>query len=182
MRKSYHKKTKPAGKPAFRINHQIISPELRIIDGNGQQVGVMSTSKALHLAQEQGFDLVEVFPKAQPPVAKMINYGQFLYQQAKQERKARAHQKEVEVKSLWLSLRIGAHDLAVRKEQAKKFLADGDKVRIELAMRGRERQHTDLAKNIIRKFVSELQQEQEIRIEEDLSQQGGKIALIIANK
>ncbi|MFA6428234.1 MAG: translation initiation factor IF-3 [Candidatus Buchananbacteria bacterium] len=182
MRKSYHKKVKATGKLAYRINHQITAPEIRIIDEVGGQLGVMPFSQALQMAQEKGFDLVEVFPTAKPPVVKLINYGQFLYQQAKQERKARAHQKEVEIKNLWLSLRIGAHDLAVRQKQALSFLENGDKVRIELALRGREKQHHQLAKEIINKFISDLQQAREIKIEEGITQQGGKIATTIANK
>ncbi len=182
MRKTYRRRPKPTGKPNFRINAQILAPELRIVDENGSQLGVMPTRQALTLAQSRGYDLVEVFPKAEPPVAKFINYGQFLYQQAKQERKTRAHQKEVEIKGLWLSLRIGQHDLEVRKNQAKKFLEDGDKVRLEMNLRGRERQHQDLAKEIFQKFVSELQQEANIRVESDISMQGGRLSMVIANK
>jgi translation initiation factor IF-3 len=154
---------------------RIRSPQLRVIDENGQQLGVMTTGEALRIAQDKGLDLIEVSPKAEPPVAKIMSFGQFQYQQSKQKKQK---SKKVELKTVKISLKIGKHDLEVKAQKANKFLDDGNKVRVELFLRGRERQHYDLAKEIINNFVKEYFTD--IKFEQPLKIQGGNISMIFA--
>ena len=164
----------------YRTNQYIRVPEVRLIDENGQNIGVISTAEALALAQERGLDLVEVSPLANPPVAKIINYSKLKYQEEKERRKGRAKQKKVEVKGVRLSLRIGQHDVEVRLKQAQKFLADGNKVRIEIILRGREKGRADLARKNINNFIEALNQIKPVKVEQPLSALGGKLSIIIA--
>lgn len=152
---------------------------MRLIDELGNHVGTMAASAAFQLAEERGFDLVEISPKEQPPVVRLIAYGQFKYEKEKEARKQKARQKEVEVKGIRLSLRIGEHDLDVRREQAKKFLERGDKVQIEIVLRGRERQHVDLARTIMENFVTALRAAFPVAVEQPFSKQGGRLTLLI---
>ena len=182
MRISRHRpKYTPDISKRYRINQHIRVPELRIIDEDGGNIGVMSTSEALALAQDRGMDLVEVSPVAQPPVAKIIDYSKLRYQEEKDRRKEKAHQKKVELKGIRLSLRISDHDTETRVKQAQKFLNDGDKVKVELMLKGRERQHVDLAKEIIKKFVDSLQTNHPVKIEQPITYMGGKLSILISN-
>ena len=165
-----------------RRNNAIRVPEVRLIDETGQNHGVVTTSKALAMAYERGLDLVEVSPLAQPPVAKILDFSKLRYQEEKERRKERAKQKKVEVKGVRLSLRIGDHDLETRITQAEKFLSEGNRVRAELILRGRERRHTSLATEIIKEFVSKLNAIIPVQTEEDVSIQGGKLAIIVSKK
>ncbi|KKW17379.1 MAG: Translation initiation factor IF-3 [Candidatus Magasanikbacteria bacterium GW2011_GWA2_50_22] len=178
MRISRRKPKKIAG-PIVRYNEWIRTPQVRVLDETGQHLDVMDTPKALALAREKGLDLVEINPGAQPPVVKIIAYGQFKYQKEKEMRKQKAHAKAVEVKGVRLSLRIGKHDLDVRKERAQSFMADGNRVRIEIILRGREQQHADLARKILEDFVSSLP---DIRIDQPLERQGGVLSMVVAKK
>lgn len=148
---------------------------MRVIDEAGQQLGVMPTYQAINLAHEKGLDLIEVSPKAEPPVAKIMSFGQFQYQQSKQKQKKA---KKIELKIIRLSLKIGKHDLEIKAKQANEFLAEGNKVKIELILRGREKQRADFAKNIINTFIS--QYFQNITLEQPLKIQGGNLSLILA--
>lgn len=134
------------------------------------------------MAQDRGLDLIEVNPLANPPVAKIVDYSKMRYQEEKERRKERAKQKKVEIKGIRLSLRISEHDTEVRVNQAAKFLNQDDKVKLEMLLRGRERQHTDLAKNIINKFVAAVNQIVEVNVEQPLSILGGKLSVMIAKK
>lgn len=177
----YRSKYTPDTSKRYRINQYIKVPEVRVIDENGENIGVMPTGQALALAEEKGMDLVEVSPVAQPPVAKIINYSKLKYEEEKSRRKQIARQKKVEVKGIRLSLRIGEHDQETRLKQAQKFLNDGDKVKVELILRGREKQHTALAREIIKKFVDSLQTEKPIKIEQPITYMGGKFSILISN-
>lgn len=138
----------------IRINHQIQAPQIRVISDTGEQIGVMKLSEALALAEEHGLDLVEISPNAKPPVAKLISYDKFRYQQKKQEQQQRKNAKRVEVKTVRLSSRISQHDMQVKAKQADGFLLDGDLIRIELRMRGREQAYGDLADKQIKAFLA----------------------------
>ncbi len=135
----------------------------------------MATRDALQLAQERGFDLVEVAPQANPPVCKLLDYGAYQYRLEKQQRKQRAKLKQIEVKGIRLSLNIGRHDRDVRLNQAKKFLGEGDKVKIEMILRGRENAHQDLAREIMMKFVADLG----ANVEQPIARQGKKFFCLI---
>jgi len=146
-----------------------------VIGETGQQLGVMPTYQALDLARDKGLDLIEVSPKAQPPVAKIMSFGQFQYQQSKQKQRK---SKKVEIKIVRLSLKIGRHDLEVKAKKAKEILDEGDKVRVELILRGRERQRLDLAKEIVQNFIAE--NFPQTKLEQPLKIQGGNLSIIIA--
>jgi len=166
--------------PAYRCNEQIRAPEIRVIDDEGANLGVMPTDEAIKRAQEKELDLVEVHPKAEPPIAKIMDYGQFKYQKEKEARKLRAKQHKVEVKVIRISVRIGEHDMKIRLEQAKKFLDSGDKVKIDIVLRGRERQHPQIAKDQIQEFVNRLEQDMKIKVEQPVTKQGGLVSALVA--
>lgn len=185
MRKSFRgNKQKPEGPKEFRVNEKITAPELVVIDENGVSLGTISKEDALEEAKNRELDLVEVSPKANPPIAKFIDYGSFKYQKEKQERKNKAKQKATETKTIKLSLRIGDHDLEVRANQGVKFLEDGDKVKIELQLRGRENQHADLAKEGIQKMVDKIREklgpEKTLKKEGEITRMGGRLSLNIS--
>ncbi len=180
MRISRYKSRKPVFEINYRVNAQIAAPELRIIDENDESVGVMTRAAALALAQERGMDLVEVSPKAEPPVCKLIDYGKFKYEKEKELKRQKAHQKKVEIKGVRLSLRIGEHDVEVRKNQAIDFLNDGNKVQLEMILRGRERQYFGLADEVFKKFIESIKTEVTIRVEQPLSKQAGHLTMLIA--
>lgn len=176
----YFKKRQFVQPPRFRANEFIRTPEVQVIDENGAFLGAMPTPKALALAEERGFDLVEVNPAQQPPVAKLLNYGQFKYEKDKEMKKQKQAAKQIEVKGVRLSVRIGAHDLEMRKTQALKFLNDGNKVKIEIILKGREKQHANLAFETIRDFIFSLKNQTAVKIEQPTSSQGGKISALVA--
>lgn len=117
-------------------------------------LGVMPLLEALAMAKSQGLDLIEVSPKANPPVAKILSYDKYRYQLDKAVQQQRKRQKKIEVKGIRLSIRIGVHDLKFKAEQADKFLSRGSKVKIELILRGRERANLDFAFGVVQKFIS----------------------------
>lgn len=172
---------RPKPKPAVlvRYNEWIRCPQVRVIDEQGKHADVMDTSKALALARERGMDLVEINPGANPPVVKIIGYGHFKYQKEKELRKAKAHAKQVEVKGVRLSLRIGEHDLEVRRQMAQRFMDDGNRVRVEIILRGRERQHVELARKILEEFVASLP---ETRVDQPFQRQAGVLSMVVAKK
>ena len=184
MRRVYHKPKPDFEKKRFRVNQQIRESEVFLIDENGQSIGVMPTAKALAMALEAGLDVVEVNPKVQPPVVKIIDYGQFKYKKEKEAQKQKVKQKKVEIKGLRLSVRIGQHDFDLRVEQAKKFLARGDKLKLELILKGRERQHPEKAEEMMKKFYYLLKETPglNMEIEQGLTKQGGRFNIILINK
>ncbi len=153
-----------------------------MIDEDGQNLGVMETSVAVQLARERESDLVEVFPKAEPPIAKILDYGKFLYQKDKEARKQKAKAKKVEIKGIRLSLRISSHDRDFRLDQAKDFLESGDKVKVEIILKGRERQYANMAKEVASQFIEALNNLVPTKIEQPLSLQGGRLSVTVGKK
>ena len=137
-----------------RTNNQIKVPEVRVIDENGAQLGIMKTADALAQAQERGLDMVEVSPLAKPPVVKFINFDKFRYHQKKLEQQQKKKLKKVELKGIRLSLRISEHDLQIKAKQSQKFLEEGHKVQLSLMMRGREQAYVEQGFAVIKKFLS----------------------------
>jgi translation initiation factor IF-3 len=181
MRIHRHRASRPKFNiPKFNINERIHAEEVRVIDGEGALLGVMKTSEALTLAKEKELDLVEVSPKARPPVCKILDFGQFKYQKEKDAKKQRAQSKEVDIKGIRLTFRIGEHDRGVRLKQALKFLERGDKIKIELVLRGREKAHKVLAKEAVVAFSKDIKETYEIRIEQDVAFQGNRVTMIVA--
>lgn len=122
---------------------------MRLVGADGSQLGVVSLSEALDAAAEAGLDLAEIAPNAEPPVAKILDWGKYRYEQGKQLAKSRKNQKQVEIKEVRIGLKIGQHDLDVKLNRARKFLAQGDKVKISLRFRGREISRPQLGRDII---------------------------------
>lgn len=181
MRIHRHRRRAPKHQiPNFRTNEKIDVPEVRVIDDEGVMQGVMPTEKAIELAQEKGLDLIEVSPKAEPPVCKIIEYSNFKYQKEKEAKKQRAQSKAVEVKGVRLSLKIGTNDLNVRLNQAKKFLEKGNKVRIEMILRGREKAHADRGRELINHFIELIGKDYEVKVESPVKAMHGRMNTTIA--
>jgi translation initiation factor IF-3 len=149
----------------IRINERIRVPQVRVVDADGNQLGVMVTQEALKLAHEQGMDLIEISPKANPPVCKIIDYGKYKYEIKKNEREAKKKQQGTELKEIRFHPHTDDHDLNFKLNHAREFLGEHAKVRMKIVFRGREMAHTqqgyELAKKIIAALsdVAELQEE-----------------------
>ncbi len=165
----------------FRQNEAIRVPEVRLLDENDVHIGIMPTTEALAMARERGFDLVEINPKGLPPIAKIIEYGQFKYQKEKELKKQKVAQKKTDIKGVRLSARIGKHDMDVRLRSAKAFLEEGNKIKIEILLRGRERQHADIGEEQIRAFIKLLSEEVDVKIEQPVKRMGGQLTAIVAS-
>lgn len=162
----------------MRINDGIRAVRVFVIDEMGKQLGEMAIFEAITLAREHMLDLVEVSPKAVPPVCRIMDYGKQLYQQSKQMRIAKTKQKRVETKGVRLGVRTDTHDLNFKKAQAEKFLGHGDKVKIEIVLRGREKAHQDLARKNLQDFISGITAP--YKIEEPIKRFPGGFNVIIA--
>jgi translation initiation factor IF-3 len=127
-------------------------PQVRVVDEEGNQAGVMSTPDALRLAQDRGYDLVEVAPMASPPVTRLLDYGQFKYEQARREKEARRHQRSVEFKEIRLKVKIGKGDFDTKVRRAIEFLEDGDRVKVTVQFRGREVSHAYIGRDLLTRF------------------------------
>jgi len=151
-----------------RINEQIWSREVRLIDEQGQQLGIMSRDRALQIARERELDLVEVSPDSRPPVCRIINYDKYRYQLEKKEKQQRKTSKKNELKEVRLGVRTGEHDLDFKRKKALVFLKEGRKVKIELVMRGRERAHRDLAREVLNAFLAKIQDESQVKVDQPI--------------
>ena len=138
------------------INEQIRDREIRLIGEDGEQLGIMSARDAMKLAREANLDLVKIAPTAKPPVCKIIDYGKYRYEQARQEKEARKKQKTIEVKEVRLSPNIDTNDLNTKVNQARKFVSSGNKVKVAVRFRGRELAHTAVGKTILEDFAQKL--------------------------
>lgn len=139
-----------------RINNQIKAPKIRLISEEGEQLGIVATDDARKVAEEHGLDLVEISPNAQPPVVKLISFDKFKYQQKKIEQQQKKKVKQVEVKTIRLSAKIALGDIKTKAKKADEFLSEGDWVKIELRMRGREQAFLDVAKQQMETFKDSL--------------------------
>lgn len=183
MRIHYRRKQfqKPVGLE-YRANEHIRVPEVRVIDEQGKFLGVLRTQDAIALARERELDLVEVSPKEVPPVCKFLEYGTFKYQKAKEQRAQKAHAKKVEVKGIRLSVKMGEHDEEVRLKQALDFLAEGQKLKVEIILRGREKAHGEIAVQRIADFLKGITQKYELYTEQPTTRQGGNVSTIVGRK
>jgi translation initiation factor IF-3 len=162
-------------------NRQIRAREVRLIDETGKQLGVMALEKALQIAQERNLDLIQVTEKVEPPVCKIMSYGKYLYQEKKKEKSAAKKQKG-DIKGIRLGFNISQHDLEVRAHQAEKFLKQGDKIRIEMILRGREKALGNFAKEKINKFLEILQGFISYKIERELKREPRGFSMIISKQ
>lgn len=174
-----HKRKKEEPKKEYLFNENISFPQVFTLDSNGSSFGILNTADAIRKAREQELDLVVINPKAEPPIAKIMDFGQFRYSQEKEQRIRKAHQHVVDTKVVRMSLRIGKHDIDIRKSQTLKFLNEGDKVKIEIVLRGRENQQGGLAFDQVKNFLAEVNAEVATRFEQQAERQGNKITAII---
>ncbi len=140
------------------INEEIRDREIRLIDENGEQLGVMLTQKALELAEERGLDLAKIQPAAKPPVCKLLDYDKYRYEQSRRERENRKNQRVVELKEVQLSATIEENDIQTKAKMAVKFLQGGDKVKVSIRFRGRQITHSDIGMKIMLNFAERCQE------------------------
>jgi translation initiation factor IF-3 len=140
-------------KDTQQINEEITAKEVRVIDENGEMRGILSIDEALALAEEADLDLVNVSPNAEPPVCKILDYGKYRYELQKKDKQNKKNQKVTEIKEIRLSPSIEDHDVQVKAKTAIKFLKDGDKLKVSLRFRGRERDFTSAGYDVMRKFA-----------------------------
>jgi translation initiation factor IF-3 len=160
-----------------RVNEQIISSSIRLIDQNGNVVGIVTVAAGIKLAGIAGLDLVEVSPTAQPPVCKILDYGKYRYEAKKKAQIARKKQKIIQIKEIKLRPTIGEHDLEIKIRNILGFLQDGDKVRITLRFRGREASHQELGVRILEKV--QVAVKDSAKIEQSPRIEGKQIVMVI---
>lgn len=155
-----------------------ISP-VRLIDDQGEQVGIVDTREALALAQSKDLDLVEIAPTAKPPVCKIIDWGKFQYQEAKKKQEASAKQKKIEIKGIRFRPSTDENDLNFKLKQAEKFLKKGNKVKVEIVLRGREKAFAGLSREKLQKFIDKI--EIPIKIEQGIKRQFNGFNVLISS-
>ncbi|MCR5147275.1 MAG: translation initiation factor IF-3 [Clostridia bacterium] len=143
-------------KQELPINEQIRAKEVQLIDDQGEKRGTVSLNEALDIAYERKLDLVLVAPNAEPPVCKIMNYGKYKFEQAKKEKEARKKQKTFEVKEIRITPNIEQHDFEFKAKNARKFIEDGNKVKIAVRFRGRELNYVKLGEEVLNKFIEDL--------------------------
>jgi translation initiation factor IF-3 len=138
------------------MNDRIRAREIRVIDADGNQLGIMVPYDAIKRAREQNLDLVEISPNAVPPVCRIMDYGKFLYEQEKKERAAKKNQKQIVLKEVKFSVNVDEHDYVTKRNHVLRFLSDGDKVKASLRFRGREMAHQNLGREVLDRLVKEV--------------------------
>lgn len=177
MRKRSKVPPKPAP-PEPRINERIRVPEVRLIDEEGHQVGVVKTAEALAMARQRDVDLVEVAAQANPPVARLMDFGRFKYEQSKKEREAKKHQQNVQLREVRMKPKIDDHDIDFKTRTAAKLLKQGDKVKVTVMFRGREITHPQIGKALLDRVTGSL--EHIAMIEKDAMLEGRHMTIILA--
>jgi len=174
------KYNKTKWQPRTRINHWIKTSPIRLIDENGENVGVIEISKALAMARERGLDLIEIAPNVRPPVCRLMEYGKYQYKKSKEEKDQKNKQKRVEIKGIRISMRTGQHDLETKIKQIEKFFEKGDKIKIEMTLKGREKSLFNLAKEKLTQFVELIPSE--TKIEQEIRSQPRGLSMVISKK
>jgi translation initiation factor IF-3 len=160
------------------MNEDIRSPEVRLIDQTGQNVGVVATSAAMARAVEAGLDLVEISPDSNPPVAKILDYGKFKYQEQKKAAEARKRQKIVEIKEIKMRPSIDDHDYDVKMRSIMRFFDEGDKVKVTLRFRGREMSHQELGWQVLQRVKTDI--EPVAKVESEPRMEGRQMVMVLA--
>ncbi len=161
------------------LNNNIRAREVRLIDNEGENHGVITTLQALKMSQEAGLDLVIISPNQEPPVAKILDYGKYKYEMEKKAKEAKKKQHVVEIKEIKMRYKIDTHDYQVRVKNTKKFIAQGNKVKVVVMLRGREMQHSNLAFELADRFLKDLEGEAFI-IEKKAQLEGRNVTLFLA--
>jgi translation initiation factor IF-3 len=164
----------------IRINDRIRAREVRVIDDEGAQIGIMPPFEAIRMARTKNLDLVEISPTAQPPVCRIMDYGKFLYQQEKKEREAKKHQKTITVKEVKFRINVDDHDYETKKNHVLRFLDEGDKVKATIFFRGREMTRTGLGRQILERLIKDV--EPQSIVEFRPRQEGNTLHAILAPK
>jgi translation initiation factor IF-3 len=162
-----------------RVNESITADRVRLIDENGEMLGVFPTKSAIEKAYDAGLDLVEVSPNADPPVCKILDYGKYKYEQQKKANEARKKQKTIEVKEVKIRPGIEDHDFNVKMKAARRFLENGDKVKVTMRFRGREMAHQDIGMAVLERMKSELADISKIELDAKL--EGRQIIMILSS-
>ena len=162
------------------INEQIRDKEVRLIGEDGEQLGIMSLSDALKAAEEAGLDLVEMSPDANPPVAKIIDWGKYQYQKMKDQQRSKRAAKVSDLKQMRFGLKIGGGDLDVKLRKVRGFLADGHKVRLQVVYKGREMAHKEIGYELVERILSNL--EDEVIVEQQPQMAGRNLSVVIRSK
>lgn len=165
-------------KNELMINEDIRDKEVRVIDADGSMLGIMTAKDAQKLANSKNLDLVKIAPQAAPPVCRIMDYGKFLFEQAKKEKEARKNQKVISIKEVWIKPNIEEHDFSFKARNAFKFLQDGDKVKVSVRFRGREMNYTSLGEEVLKKFAEAVA---EVGIVERRPKLEGKSMIMILN-
>ena len=164
----------------MRINEEIHIREVRVTSATGEQLGIMATRDALQLAEEQHLDLVEVAPKAKPPVCRIMDFGKYRYEQQKRDKEAKKKQKVITIKEVKLRPNIEQHDFDVKLKNALRFIEEGNKVKVTIMFRGREMSHQELGRDVLRRVAEELKDL--VAIERDAKLEGKNMIMILAPK
>jgi translation initiation factor IF-3 len=164
----------------LQINEEIRDRELRVIDSNGDQLGIMTSRQAMELATERQLDLVKIAPQAKPPVCRIMDYGKFKFENSKKEKEARKNQKITLLKEIRFTPNIEEHDLHVKAKNALKFLEDGDKIKVTIRFRGREVDHASFGNQALNKFVEIIKDS--CVVEKPAKLEGKNMSMIIAPK
>ena len=162
------------------INEEIRDPEVRLIDENGGQLGIVGIREAQALADQRNLDLVKIAPGSNPPVCKLMDYGKYRFEMAKREKEQRKNQKIFEIKEVRISATIELHDMEVKAKATRKFLSDGNKVKVSIRFRGRQITHGDIGLDVMAKF-HEMLQEVAV-IERPARQEGRNMFMVLAPK
>ncbi len=160
-----------------RTNEQITASEVRVISSSGKQLGIISIREALNHAEDEGFDLVEVSPDANPPVCKIIDYGKLKYREQKSKKEAKKKQKTIEVKEIKMRPGIDTHDYKVKLKALSKFIGEGNKVKVSMRFRGREMEHQNLGFDLLKKLTEEV--DDYAKIEVPPKSEGRQIMMIL---
>lgn len=164
----------------YFINEQIRERELRLVGSDGEPLGVVSSAEARKLAEEKDLDLVMISPNAKPPVCKIMDYGKYIYEQSKKEKEAKKKQKVVSIKEVRVSLTIEEHDIDIKAKNARKFLLDGDKVKITVRFRGREMELAHIGQRILDNFAAKL--EDVCLVEKRPKKEGRNMTMVLGPK
>ncbi len=156
----------------------IRAPEIRLIDQDGENVGVVTPARAMQMAEEAGLDLVEISPGAVPPVCKIMDFGKYKYEQQKKAAEAKKKQKVIEIKEVKFRPNIDTHDYDVKMRSVTKFLGDGDKVKVTLRFRGREMAHVEIGRNLLERIATDI--EEIGKIEAMPKMEGRQMIMVVA--
>ena len=165
---------------SLRINDEIHIREVRVTSATGEQLGIMATRDALRLAEEQHLDLVEVAPKAKPPVCRIMDFGKYRYEQQKRDKEARKKQKIITIKEVKLRPNIEQHDFDVKLKNASRFVQEGNKVKVTIMFRGRELSHPELGRDVLDRVAEKLGDT--VVIERAAKLEGKNMTMIVAPK